>query len=77
LMAAVSIGTRPTFKDQGHAIEVFILDYTGALYDRVLTIEFVQRIRGQEKYETIKALQDQVNRDVVRTREILVPTLAG
>ena len=77
LMAAVSIGTRPTFKDQDHAIEVFILDYTGALYDRMLTIEFVQRIRGQEKYETIKALQDQVNRDVVRTREILASTAVG
>ena len=77
LMAAVSIGTRPTFKDQGHAIEVFILDYTGALYDRVLTIEFVQRIRGQEKYETVKALQNQVNKDVVRTREILASTAVG
>ena len=77
LMAAVSIGTRPTFKDQGHAIEAFILDYTRALYDRVLTIDFVERIRNQEKYETIKALQDQVNRDVVRTREILVSTSAG
>ena len=75
-MAAVSISTRPTFKDQGHAIEVFILDYTRALYDRVLTIDFVERIRNQEKYETIKALQDQVNRDVVRTREILVSTSA-
>ena len=76
-MAAVSIGTRPTFKDQGHAIEVFILDYTGALYDRVLTIEFVQRIRGQEKYETVKALQNQVNKDIVRTREILASTAVG
>jgi riboflavin kinase/FMN adenylyltransferase len=70
-MAATSIGTRPTFGDNERAIEAFLLDFSGDLYGQEIRLEFVQRLRGQVKYDTAQALQEQVDRDVAQTRAIL------
>ena len=73
-MAAASIGTRPTFDEVGRTIEAFILDFEGDLYDRELRLEFVRRLRDEVKYDTVEALQEQVDRDVDETRAILRAT---
>lgn len=70
-MAATSIGTRPTFGDNERAIEAFLLDFSGDLYGQDVRLEFVQRLRGQVKYDTAQALKEQVDRDVAQTRAIL------
>ena len=70
-MAAASIGQRPTFEESGHAIEAFILDYDGDLYDRQIRLEFVRRLREERKFDSVRALQEQVDRDVDQTRAIL------
>ena len=71
-MAATSIGLRPTFDDgESRTIEAYILDFSNDIYDEPLRLEFVRRIRGEEKYETVEALVDQIDRDVQQTRAIL------
>jgi riboflavin kinase/FMN adenylyltransferase len=70
-MAATSIGERPTFEESGHTIEAFILDYHGDLYDRQIRLEFVRRLRDEVKFDSVRALQEQVGRDVDQTRSIL------
>jgi riboflavin kinase / FMN adenylyltransferase len=70
--AAVSIGVRPTFQTgRGELIEAYILDFEGDLYDSVLTLEFLERLRGERRFESAEALVEQMRKDVARTREIV------
>ena len=69
--AAVSIGVRPTFQTgRGELIEAYILDFQGDLYDTELTLEFLQRLRGERRFDSAEALVEQMHLDVARTREI-------
>ena len=71
-MAATSIGLRPTFDDgQNRTIEAFLLDFSEDIYDQPLRLEFVKRLRGEEKYDTVEALMEQIDRDVQDTRSTL------
>ena len=70
-MSATSIGARPTFGEDGHVVEVFILDFHGDLYDRTIRLEFVRRLRDEVRFESVRALQEQVDRDIDQTRAIL------
>jgi riboflavin kinase/FMN adenylyltransferase len=69
--AAVSIGVRPTFKTgRGELIEAFLLDFEGDLYGGELRLSFLERLRGERRFEDPDALIEQMHRDVQRTREI-------
>lgn len=70
--AAVSIGVRPTFETgRGELIEAYLLDFDGDLYGRELCLEFVERLRGERRFDTAEALVEQMHRDVARTRELV------
>jgi riboflavin kinase / FMN adenylyltransferase len=68
---ALSLGFRPTFGGNSLTVEVFILDFAGDVYDRVLTVWFVQRLRAEKRFASVPALQQQIARDVENTRRIL------
>ena len=70
-MAATSIGDRPTFEGAEYAIEAFVLDFQGDLYGSEIRLEFVRRLREEVKFETVAALQEQVETDVDQTRALL------
>jgi riboflavin kinase / FMN adenylyltransferase len=72
LAAAVSIGVRPTF-DTGRAelIEAYILDFQGDLYGQQLRLEFLERLRGERRFDSAERLVEQMRLDVQRTREIV------
>jgi riboflavin kinase/FMN adenylyltransferase len=73
--AAVSIGVRPTFQTgRGELIEAYILDFEGDIYGRTLTLEFLERLRGERRFESPEALIEQMHRDVEATREIVAGT---
>jgi len=71
LACATSIGVNPTFEETARTIEAFVLDYDGDLYGAELTLEFVRRLRDEERFDSVEALQRQVDRDVSATRAIL------
>jgi riboflavin kinase/FMN adenylyltransferase len=76
--AAVSIGVRPTFKTgRGELIEAYVLDFDGDLYGSQLCLEFIQRLRGERRFDTSRALVEQMHRDVQRTREVLAAVPPG
>jgi riboflavin kinase/FMN adenylyltransferase len=63
--AAVNIGTRPTFdSDLGLLIEAHLIDHEGDLYDQVLRLAFVERLRDEEKFDSADDLIAQMHRDV-------------
>ncbi len=69
--AAVSIGVRPTF-GTGRAllVEAYLLDRDVDLYGQTLRIEFLRRLRGERRFDSIPSLVEQMRRDVERAREI-------
>jgi riboflavin kinase/FMN adenylyltransferase len=69
--AAVNVGVRPTF-GTGRAvlIESYLLDQDLDLYGRTIKIEFLARLRGERRFESVEALVEQMHRDVERTREL-------
>jgi riboflavin kinase/FMN adenylyltransferase len=69
--AAVSIGVRPTFNTgRGELIEAFLLDFDGDLYGTRLSLQFLERLRGERRFESPERLIEQMHRDVERTREL-------
>ncbi len=69
--AAVSIGVRPTF-GTGRAVlvEAYLLDRDVDLYGQTLRIEFLSRLRGERRFDSVEALVDQMRGDVERAREL-------
>ena len=71
-LAAVNVGVRPTFgADLQPLVEAFLLDFEGDLYGQRLTVEFVARLRGEQRFEAVAELVAQMRRDVETTRELL------
>lgn len=68
---ACNIGPNPTFGDDTTVIEVFIFDFDGDLYGRRLRLYFVERIRDERKFPQAAVLQQAIQADVVRCRDIL------
>jgi riboflavin kinase/FMN adenylyltransferase len=69
--AAVSIGVRPTFgTGRAELIEAFLIDFDGDLYGTELRLRFLQRLRGERRFESVAALVEEMHRDVERTRAI-------
>ena len=68
--AAISVGDRPTFGAGERAVEAFLLDAEGDLYDESLALSFAERLRDQRKFADGEALRAQIARDVRRVREI-------
>jgi riboflavin kinase / FMN adenylyltransferase len=69
--AAVSIGVRPTFETgRGELIEAYLIDFDGDLYGSDLRLDFLARLRGERRFDTSKALIEQMRHDVAHTREI-------
>jgi riboflavin kinase / FMN adenylyltransferase len=65
--AAVSIGTLPTFGDSDRQIEAHLIGFTGDLYGQVLTVELIDWLRDQRKYNGIEPLKAQIAMDIEET----------
>ena len=52
-------------------LEACILDFEGDLYGQQVRLEFVGRLRDEEKYDSVEALLEQIDRDVEQTKAIL------
>ena len=66
--AAVSIGTTPTFGDGSLQVEAFLLECTDELYGQPMKLEFLQFLRGQQRFESPAALIEQIEHDVQQVR---------
>lgn len=74
--AAVSVGRRPTFYDaaddpQVPVVEAYLLDFDGDLYGEEGRVSFVERLRGEERFDRVADLVEQMGRDVARARAVL------
>lgn len=72
LQGMLYIGTRPTLQDDSEiSVEVNIFDFEGDLYNESLTVEFIDFIRGDEKFESIEQLIESIHKDKINVIERL------
>jgi riboflavin kinase / FMN adenylyltransferase len=75
--AAVNVGVRPTFETgRGLLVEAYLIGFDGDLYGDTLRIAFVERMRGEKRFESVEALVAQMRRDVERARQITSATVS-
>jgi riboflavin kinase / FMN adenylyltransferase len=69
-----SFGTRPTVDGKEPLLEAHLFDFDGDLYGKLIEIEFVARLRDEEKFPDLPTLVVQMDRDAVQARQILMKT---
>jgi riboflavin kinase/FMN adenylyltransferase len=72
-----NIGIRPTFNQQERLVEVHLLDVSVDLYDKLITVEFIARLRGEQRFSGIEALKTQIAADAQQARQILHAKIGG
>ena len=70
-VAAISVGTNPTFGVEPLHVEAYLLDFDEDIVGRPISIEFWAYLRDEERFETPDELSDAIGRDVRRTRELV------
>jgi len=66
-----SFGTRPTVQGVEPLLEAHLFDFSGDLYGRHIEVEFVARLRDEEKFPDLPALTEQMHRDALQARRVL------
>jgi riboflavin kinase/FMN adenylyltransferase len=66
-----NIGVRPTVDGKRHLTEAHLLDMRADLYEQELEIEFIARLRGEQRFPNLEALREQIERDVGQARVTL------
>lgn len=69
LPGVASIGSRPAVGGDKMLLEVHLLDFQGNLYGKHLSVQFCQKLRDEENYPTIVALQAQIEKDVLAAKK--------
>ncbi len=70
-LAAINVGTNPTFGGEPLHAEAFLLDFEGDLIGRPVALEFWERLRDETRFGSAEDLARQIKEDVVRTRTLV------
>ena len=63
-----NIGVRPTVDGKEPLLEVHVFDYSGNLYNELLTVTFKKKLRREQTFESIDALKVQIDKDLIEAR---------
>lgn len=69
--AVTNIGLRPTFNGTETRVEAHLLDFERDIYGQTLTLDFVARLRGEQRFSGVEALIAQISADVAQGRQLL------
>jgi riboflavin kinase / FMN adenylyltransferase len=70
-VAATNVGVRPMFvTGRGELIEAFLVGFDRDIYGQQLRVEFLKRLRGEKRFESVDAMVEQMGRDVEDARAI-------
>jgi len=73
--SATNIGIRPTFGEGEKTVETHLLNYRGDLYGKDMRIEFVQKLRDEQRFPSSEELKAQIEKDVREVEAILAKDL--
>jgi riboflavin kinase/FMN adenylyltransferase len=71
LPGVASLGVRPTVNGVEPLLETHLFDFDGDLYGRRIAVEFVHKLRDEEKFDDLDAMVRQIDRDALEARAIL------
>ncbi|TAL24492.1 MAG: hypothetical protein EPN94_07235 [Nitrospirae bacterium] len=66
-----NIGKNPTFGEMPLSYEVHIFNFSGNLLGKNLRVDFIARIRDEKKFPNVKALEEEIKKDIKKAKEIL------
>jgi riboflavin kinase / FMN adenylyltransferase len=66
-----NVGTRPTVNGMTESLEVFVFDFSGDLYGLEVRVDFLERLRSEQKFAGLDALKEQLERDKTAARGLL------
>jgi riboflavin kinase/FMN adenylyltransferase len=69
--AVASLGTRPTVNGVEPLLEAHLFDFDGDLYGRLIEVEFVAKLRDEERFDDLPALVAQMHNDAAAARAVL------
>ena len=72
--AVLNLGHRPTFPEERVTVEAHLLDFGGDLYDQVLHLDLLARLRPEKEFDSKEALVAQIREDVRQARALLATT---
>ena len=67
----MNIGMRPTFDGHQQTLEVHVFRLKENLYGQQLEIAFIERLRGEQRFDSIEALKEQLRKDAVSAEQAL------
>ena len=67
----VNYGKRPTFAESGISLEIYVLEFSGNLYGKTVSLELVARLRDEVRFSSTAELKNQIDQDVELARQIL------
>ena len=65
-----NLGYRPTFKQKKILLEVNLFNFSGNLYNKKLSVEFLRFLRGEKKFNGIAQLRNQIKKDILKAKKI-------
>lgn len=68
--AAINIGPNPTFGEHAHKVEVHLLDFENSLYGQPLEVDFLERLRDIQPFNSAEELTAQLALDIQRVRKV-------
>jgi riboflavin kinase / FMN adenylyltransferase len=67
----LNIGNNPTVSEKGRSIEVNIFDFDADIYDEPINIQFIERLRSEQKFDNLDLLIDQIKDDEIAARKFI------
>jgi len=64
-----NLGYRPTFDGKKILLEVHLFNFSGNLYDKHLTVEFLRFIRKEKKFKDVEQLKKQIKTDLLKAKK--------
>ena len=71
LSGMMNIGTRPTFDGHMQTLEVHIFNFHEDLYGQPLSVEFVDKLREERRFDSMEALKEQLKQDAIQAEQML------
>jgi riboflavin kinase/FMN adenylyltransferase len=73
--SATNVGVRPTFGTGEEMVETHLLNYKGNLYGKDMRVEFVQKLRDEQRFSSSEELKTQIEKDIREVEAILTKDL--
>ena len=71
LPSVSNVGVRPSFNEQERTVEAYIFDFNQSIYGQQVTVEFVERLRPEQKFNSVEELVTQIRHDADQARALL------